>query len=38
MEDGDVAARTTGKSVTTGRGVAVSCTGAEVKAVGAVAE
>ena len=38
MEDGDGAARTTGKSLTTGRGVAVSCTGADVKAVGAVAE
>ena len=33
--DEDVAELTTGKSLTTGRGVAVSCTGAEVKAVGA---
>ena len=32
------AALTTGKSVTTGRGVAVSCTGAEVKALGAAEE
>jgi len=35
---GDVPALTTGKSVTTGRGVAVSCTGAEVKALGAAEE